>query len=110
MATDQDRPGCVPGAGGAGVGGGSEGGRGEGEAGHRARQRPLRDFCTGAGWQPLPGAVLVGGTPDAPFPSDQPSFDKVTMARFFFATARRHRADFLTARIGLYPGAIDRLW
>ncbi|MFJ2200749.1 GNAT family N-acetyltransferase [Streptomyces violaceusniger] len=72
--------------------------------------RPLRDFYTGAGWQPLPGTVLIGGTPDAPFPSDQPSFDKVTMAHFFSATARRHRADFLAARIGLYPGEIDRLW
>ncbi|MEU8828177.1 GNAT family N-acetyltransferase [Streptomyces sp. NPDC048636] len=72
--------------------------------------RHLRDFYTGAGWQPLPGTVLVGGTPEAPFPSDRPPFDKVTMADFFSAAARRHRADFRSARIELYPGEIDRLW
>ncbi|MBL1097372.1 GNAT family N-acetyltransferase [Streptomyces sp. 205] len=72
--------------------------------------RELQDFYTGAGWQPLPGTVLIGGTPEAPFPSDRPSFDKVTMADFFSAAARCHRADFVSARIELYPGEIDRLW
>jgi hypothetical protein len=54
--------------------------------------------------------VLVGGTPDAPFPSDQPGFDKVTMGDFFSAAARREHGLFLGARIDLYPGEIDKLW
>ena len=50
----------------------------------------------------FPGAVLVGGTPDEPFPSDQ--WDKVTLAGFFSAKARRGAASFAGARIALYPG------
>jgi aminoglycoside 2'-N-acetyltransferase I len=69
---------------------------------------PLEAFYTSAGWQLLPGTVLVGGTPESPFPSDQ--FEKVTMGRFFSARARQHEQDFLGARIGLYPGEIDKLW
>jgi len=69
---------------------------------------PLEPFYTSAGWQLLPGTVLVGGTPEAPFPSDQ--FDKVTMGLFFTARARAHADDFVGARIDLYPGAIDKLW
>lgn len=72
--------------------------------------RPLRDFYAAAGWELLPGTVLVGGTPVAPFPSDQPGFDKVTMAEFFSPAAQRRRTDFEHARIELYPGDIDRLW
>jgi len=72
--------------------------------------RPLQAFYASAGWDVLPGAVVVGGTPAAPFPSDAPGFDKVTMARFFSPAARRHRDDFDNARIELYPGDIDRLW
>ena len=72
--------------------------------------RPLQGFYQCAGWQLLTGTVLVGGTPDAPFPSDQPGFDKVTMGDFFSAAARREHGLFLGARIGLYPGEIDRLW
>jgi predicted GNAT family N-acyltransferase len=69
---------------------------------------PLRTFYERAGWETLPGTVLVGGTPEAPFPSDQ--FDKVTMARFFSAKARRFASTFVGARVELYSGVIDRLW
>jgi aminoglycoside 2'-N-acetyltransferase I len=70
--------------------------------------RELGAFYESAGWLIVPGAVLVGGTPDDPFPSDQ--WDKVTLARFFSERARAHAAEFEHARIGLYPGIIDRLW
>ncbi len=69
---------------------------------------PLRGFYERAGWSLLPGAVLVGGTPEDPFPSDR--FDKVTMAAFFTPRARRASARFTDTRIELYPGEIDRLW
>lgn len=72
--------------------------------------RPLRPFYESAGWHHLPGAVLIGGTPLAPFPSDQPGFDKVAMAGFFSPRSRRHRSAFLHSRIELYPGEIDKLW
>ncbi|MFE1171433.1 GNAT family N-acetyltransferase [Streptomyces sp. NPDC058773] len=72
--------------------------------------RPLRTFYEGAGWQWLPGAVLVGGTPADPFPSDRSGFDKVTMADFFSPLGRRHRSSFPDSRIEVYPGGIDRLW
>ncbi|WP_244178732.1 GNAT family N-acetyltransferase [Streptomyces rubellomurinus] len=72
--------------------------------------RPLRAFYESAGWQALPGVVLIGGTPDAPFPSDRPGFDKVTMACFFSHRCRDARAAFHDTRIGLYPGEIDKLW
>jgi aminoglycoside 2'-N-acetyltransferase I len=49
--------------------------------------RPLQGFYERAGWHLLPGAVLVGGTRRSPFPSDQPGFDKVTMADCFSAEA-----------------------
>jgi aminoglycoside 2'-N-acetyltransferase I len=70
--------------------------------------RELGPFYESAGWQIVPGAVLVGGTPDDPFPSDQ--WDKVTLARFFSEKAQRNATQFAHARIGLYPGTIDRLW
>ncbi|WP_307853994.1 GNAT family N-acetyltransferase [Streptomyces tagetis] len=72
--------------------------------------RPLRGFYESAGWQVLAGTVLVGGTPADPFPSDAPGFDKVTLAGFFSPAARRAQATFAGARVGLYPGVIDRLW
>ncbi|MFG2292293.1 GNAT family N-acetyltransferase [Streptomyces sp. NPDC048603] len=72
--------------------------------------RPLRAFYESAGWQVLPGAVLIGGTPRAPFPSDRPGFDKVTMAGFFTPAARRAEVLFRDSRIALHPGEIDRLW
>jgi aminoglycoside 2'-N-acetyltransferase I len=70
--------------------------------------RPLQAFYEGAGWQVLAGAVLVGGTPAAPFPSDQ--FDKVTFAYFFSPKAQEHAESFHHARIELYPGDRDKLW
>ena len=72
--------------------------------------RPLRAFYAGCGFDELPGAVLLGGTPAAPFPSDQPGFDKVTMCAFFTTRASNRRSSFENARIALYPGQIDKLW
>ncbi len=69
---------------------------------------PLRAFYESGGWRCLPGTVLIGGTPEAPFPSDQ--FDKVTMAAFFSSKARSHASSFIGARIELYPGERDKLW
>jgi aminoglycoside 2'-N-acetyltransferase I len=68
----------------------------------------LAGFYQRAGWQLLPGTVLIGGTRQDPFPSDR--FDKVTFGSFVTAHARAHAADFEQARIELYPGSIDRLW
>jgi GNAT superfamily N-acetyltransferase len=70
--------------------------------------RPLGAFYESAGWRVVPGAVLVGGTPEAPFPSDQ--FDKVTLASFFSRRAQEHAEDFHNSRIELYPGNRDKLW
>lgn len=72
--------------------------------------RPLQSFYESAGWRSLPGTVLVGGTVEAPFASDQPGFDKVTMADFFSETAQRNQSTFHGARVGLYSGEIDKLW
>ncbi|MEV4435605.1 GNAT family N-acetyltransferase [Streptomyces sp. NPDC049585] len=72
--------------------------------------RPTRGFYERAGWRVLEGAVLVGGTPQDPFPSDRPGFDKVTMADFFTERARRAEPAFRGSRIRLHPGGIDRLW
>lgn len=72
--------------------------------------RPLRGFYQRAGWHPLPGSVLVGGTAAAPFRSDEEGLDKVTMADFFSARAAARRQTFEHAEIELYPGEIDRLW
>jgi GNAT superfamily N-acetyltransferase len=70
--------------------------------------RPLAPFYESAGWEIVPGAVLVGGTPEAPFPSDQ--WDKVVLAAFFSAKARRGAASFADSRIALHPGLMDKLW
>jgi GNAT superfamily N-acetyltransferase len=70
--------------------------------------RPLQAFYESAGWQVLPGTVLIGGTPASPFPSDQ--FDKVTMACFFSPKARAAASTFVGCRIELYPGDTDKLW
>jgi GNAT superfamily N-acetyltransferase len=72
--------------------------------------RPLQQFYERAGWQHLPGTALDGGTPEAPLSSDEPGFDKVTMADFFTTTANEHRDDFIGSRVALFPGSIDRLW
>ncbi|MFD7031116.1 GNAT family N-acetyltransferase [Streptomyces sp. NPDC059917] len=70
--------------------------------------RELAPFYGAAGFRPLPGAVLVGGTPEDPLATDAPGFDKVVMAAFF--TAQADPAAFAGTRIGLYSGTIDRLW
>jgi GNAT superfamily N-acetyltransferase len=70
--------------------------------------RPLGPFYESAGFPILRGAVLVGGTPEAPFPSDQ--WDKVTLAAFLSPRARKHAASFVNERIALYPGSLDKLW
>ncbi|MGV9245791.1 GNAT family N-acetyltransferase [Streptomyces sp. NPDC003710] len=72
--------------------------------------RPLRAFYERAGWQVLPGTVLIGGTPQDPFPSDRPGFGKVTLGDFFSARARQHRTSFHDSRVGLFPGHVDKLW
>jgi aminoglycoside 2'-N-acetyltransferase I len=41
-----------------------------------ACDRPLRGFYEGAGWQLLPGAVLVGGTRRSPFPATSPALTR----------------------------------
>lgn len=69
---------------------------------------PLRGFHADAGWDPLPGTVLVGGTEAEPFPSDQ--FDKVTFGGFFTAASRQARHAFVGSRVPLYSGTIDKLW
>jgi aminoglycoside 2'-N-acetyltransferase I len=70
--------------------------------------RPLQPFYESAGWTALTDAVLVGGTREHPFPSDQ--FDKVTMAAFFSEPAMANAGQFEHCRIELYPGDIDKLW
>ncbi|KQV18792.1 MULTISPECIES: GNAT family N-acetyltransferase [unclassified Kitasatospora] len=70
--------------------------------------RPLQEFYRSAGWRPLPGAVLVGGTAEEPFPTDQPGFDKVVLADL--CSARARAAGFERSRIALHPGTHDRLW
>ena len=72
--------------------------------------RELGTFYESCGWQKLVGTVLVGGTPNEPFPSDQPGFDKVTLGAFFTPAAIQARASVLGARIMLHSGVIDKLW
>lgn len=68
----------------------------------------LRRFYERAGWRLLPGTVLIGGTREAPLPSD--ALGKVVMSWCFSARARAAAACFVGARIELHPGEIDRLW
>lgn len=68
----------------------------------------LRGFYQGAGWEHLPGTIVVGGTPEDPLASDE--LDKVTMASFFSKKANASRERFVGVRIELYSGNIDRLW
>jgi GNAT superfamily N-acetyltransferase len=70
--------------------------------------RELETFYARAGWTALRGAVLVGGVPADPLPSD--GLGKTVMAAFLSERARRNAAAFRRARIALYPGTIDRLW
>ncbi|MGH3495719.1 MAG: GNAT family N-acetyltransferase [Sciscionella sp.] len=82
--------------------------RGGADLGIFTCDRPLAGFYERAGWSVLPGTVLIGGTPDEPFPSDR--FDKVTLATFFTERAHHNADHFKGARIALYPGDIDKLW
>jgi aminoglycoside 2'-N-acetyltransferase I len=68
----------------------------------------LTTFYERAGWRHLEGTVVIGGTPEDPYPSD--ALDKVTMGAFFSERARAHEASFIGRRIDLFPGTIDRLW
>lgn len=68
--------------------------------------RPLVPFYEAAGFVPLPGAVLVGGTPEEPLATDAPGFDKQVMADLLGADP----AAFAGTRIALHPGPVDRLW
>jgi len=68
----------------------------------------LAGFYRRAGWRVLPGTVLIGGTPENPFPSDR--LGKLVLAELFTDHARAHAASFDQARIELYPGEIDTLW
>lgn len=70
--------------------------------------RHLQVFYERAGWEHLPDTVLIGGTREEPFRSDQ--FDKVVMASFFSSPARAAAGSFIGAQIELYPGKIDKLW
>jgi aminoglycoside 2'-N-acetyltransferase I len=70
--------------------------------------RELKPFYEAASWKELRGTVLIGGTREDPFPSDQ--FDKVTVAAFFSEAARAAEPDWHGARIELFSGEIDKLW
>ncbi len=72
--------------------------------------RELGAFYNQCGWQTLSRTILVGGTPDEPFPSDQPGFDKITLGAFFTPAALEARESLIGARIMLYTGGIDKLW
>lgn len=68
----------------------------------------LTQFYLDAGFAVLPGAVVVGGTPEDPLRSD--AFNKVTLGAFYTTLAAAHAEDFTQCDIELYPGQIDRLW
>ncbi|THA73945.1 GNAT family N-acetyltransferase [Streptomyces sp. A0592] len=72
--------------------------------------RPLAPFYEAAGFAPLPGTVLVGGTPEDPLATDAPGFDKVVMAAFFTDAPAADRAAFTAVRVPLHSGSVDRLW
>lgn len=60
-----------------------------------------------AGWEPIPGACLVGGTREAPFRSGD--LGLVTLGMFLSPRAREHAADFAHADIVLELGR-GQLW
>ena len=68
----------------------------------------LVPFYEGCGFAVLEGTVLLGGTPDDPLISSD--LGKTTLADFFTDEAAAARAQFVGARIRLYPGTRDRLW
>ncbi|MFD9573500.1 GNAT family N-acetyltransferase [Streptomyces sp. NPDC059982] len=74
--------------------------------------RPLAPFYEAAGFERLPGTVLVGGTPAEPLATDAPGFDKEVLAAFFAPDPEgaADRAALAGTRVPLHPGAVDRLW
>ncbi|MCX5587073.1 GNAT family N-acetyltransferase [Streptomyces erythrochromogenes] len=72
--------------------------------------RPLAPFYEAAGFAPLPGTVLVGGTPEDPLATDAPGFDKVVVAAFFTGAPAADRTAFTAVRVPLHSGSVDRLW
>ncbi|WP_314251148.1 GNAT family N-acetyltransferase [Streptomyces kutzneri] len=72
--------------------------------------RPLAAFYEAAGFEVLPGTVLVGGTPEDPLATDDPGFDKLVLAAFFTDDPGRDHAAFTGVRVPLHPGNTDRLW
>ncbi|MGW6686681.1 GNAT family N-acetyltransferase [Streptomyces sp. NPDC054961] len=88
--------------------------------------RALAPFYEAAGFEVLPGTVLVGGTPADPLATDAPGFDKLVLAAFFTTDGGDGgsggdggngegrtdgvRAAFTGVRVPLHPGTVDRLW
>lgn len=84
--------------------------------------RDLVPFYGAAGFEVLPGTVLVGGTPRDPLATDAPGFDKTVLAAFFTGAGAgagagddegrtdQVRTAFTGIRVPLYPGTVDRLW
>ncbi|MGI5449504.1 GNAT family N-acetyltransferase [Streptomyces sp. CA-243310] len=72
--------------------------------------RPLGPLYEAAGFERLPGTVLVGGTPADPLATDAPGFDKTVLAAFLGPDPEPARTAFTGIRVPLYPGTIDRLW
>lgn len=78
--------------------------------------RELVPFYEAAGFEVLPGTVLVGGTPAEPLATDAPGLGKTVLGAFPAGAAHGEgradevRAAFTGIRVPLYPGTIDRLW
>ncbi|MFF3210787.1 GNAT family N-acetyltransferase [Streptomyces sp. NPDC002886] len=85
----------------------------------------LVPFYEAAGFEVLPGTVLVGGTPEEPLATDAPGLGKTVLGAFFArgaggtgaasaaddeGRADQVRAAFTGIRVPLYPGTIDKLW
>ncbi|MGW1776572.1 GNAT family N-acetyltransferase [Streptomyces sp. NPDC002104] len=76
----------------------------------------LVPFYEAAGFEVLPGTVLVGGTPAEPLATDAPGLGKTVLGAFPVRAgddegrADSVRAAFTGIRVPLYPGTVDRLW
>jgi GNAT superfamily N-acetyltransferase len=68
----------------------------------------LVPFYERGGSRVLPGAVVLGGTPEEPVRSD--AFGKITLAALYSERARAAATTFEDAEIALYPGARETLW
>ncbi|HIS91669.1 MAG TPA: GNAT family N-acetyltransferase [Candidatus Alectryocaccomicrobium excrementavium] len=64
-------------------------------------------FYTRGGWQAVPGACFVGGTPEKPFRSD--ALGLITMMMFCSGKAKQHRSEFENADIVFSLGE-NQLW